>query len=183
MNSITKTFYGLSETSVTILCVLFGSLFLAVSAQVAFPLPYTPIPVTLQTFAICLLSAVLGSKRAFYAVVAYLIEGTLGLPVFAGFQIDPLWFVSMRGGYLIGFAVAAFAMGKLLEIGQRNHFGYSMFVFFLGHGLVLAFGALWLSFLLGGSNAFWMGIVPFVPGTILKTLAASCVFQGYDRKK
>jgi biotin transport system substrate-specific component len=73
-----------------------GSCFLALMSQVAFPIVGTPVPVTLQTLAVFLLGGILGSRRAAYSVIGYLIQGSLGLPVFAGGVSNPLWILSPR---------------------------------------------------------------------------------------
>ena len=92
-----------------------GSLFLALMAQIAVPLPFTPVPLTLQTLAVFLLGGILGPKRALFALVAYLVEGTSGLPVFTGGAIRPLWFLGLHAGYLFAFPLAAYAVGMLTE--------------------------------------------------------------------
>src|SRR4051812_45046818 len=86
---------------------LAGSCFLALLSQVAIPLPFTPIPVTLQTLGVFLLGGILGGRRAVYSVVGYLVQGCCGLPVFAGGVSNPLWISSLQAGFLVAFIGAA----------------------------------------------------------------------------
>src|SRR5918993_856288 len=94
------------------------SLFVALSAQVVIPLPFTPVPVTLQTFAVLLTGALLGSRLGALAVFAYLLEGAAGLPFFSAGRggAAPLLF-SPTAGHLLAFPVAAFVTGRLAERG------------------------------------------------------------------
>ena len=78
------------QLAITCAIALLGSIFLALMSQVC-PLPFTPIPFTLQTLALFLLSGILGSAHALRSVICYLVQGTVGLPVFAGGLANPLW--------------------------------------------------------------------------------------------
>src|SRR5512132_4009477 len=92
-----------------------ASLAIALAAQVAVPLPFTPVPLTLQTLAVLLASAALGMRRGALAVALYLAEGLAGLPVFASFSSGPAPFLGPTGGYLVGFLPAAAIVGALAE--------------------------------------------------------------------
>jgi len=96
--------------------VLAGSALIALSAQVRFPLPFSPVPVTGQTFAVLLVAAALG-RLGLASVIAYLVEGAIGLPVFAGGAFGVATMVGPTGGYLIGFALAAALVGSAAERG------------------------------------------------------------------
>lgn len=95
--------------------VLLGSLLLALSAQVALFLPFSPVPVTLQTVAVLFLAARLGKKAAAMAVMAYIAEGLMGLPVFAGGSSGLNVFLSPRGLFLVSFILMAYLAGALYE--------------------------------------------------------------------
>lgn len=154
-----------------------GSVFLALLSQLAIPLPFTPIPMTLQTFGLFVLAGTLGGKRAFYSVLAYLAQGTLGLPVFAGGIVAQAWFLTAKGGFLISFPIAAFTMGKMME--KRQSLLGILFSLTVGQIIIFTLGMLWLSFFMGISNAFLLGVVPFLPSIIAKTAIATPALKGY----
>ena len=97
--------------------ILAGSALIALSAQVAFPLPFSPVPVTGQTFGVLLVASLLGRARGTAAVLAYLAEGAAGLPVFAGAAAGPAKLIGPTGGYLTGFVLGAYVCGWLAERG------------------------------------------------------------------
>jgi biotin transport system substrate-specific component len=155
------------------LLVLGGSLFIALMAQFAFPVPFSPIPLTLQTLGVLLVGGILGSKKGALAVIAYLIEGGMGLPFFAG---GVGGFAKLFGpslGYQIGFIVAAFVVGFLLKKGWRRHFWLTLDAFALGTIIILSLGALYLSLFVGLENALRIGVYPFIIGDSLKVVVAS----------
>lgn len=177
--ALTKT--RSNKVAFEILVVLLGSVFLALISQVAFPLPFTPVPVTLQTLGVCLLGATLGSKRATYSVLTYLAQGTCGLPVFAGGLCNPLWFLDIKCGFLLSFVAAAFLVGKLLEKKERS-FVFILLTLALAHAVILLLGMLWMSFYLGDlTKAFVLGVLPFLSGSVLKTVIGSLAIKGYRK--
>ncbi|MBC8135454.1 MAG: biotin transporter BioY, partial [Fibrella sp.] len=93
------------------LLILGASALITLCAQVAIPLPWTPVPITGQTFGVLLSGVLLGSRRGYLACLAYLVEGAAGLPVFAGGMSGFLPFIGLTGGYLAAFPVAAFMVG------------------------------------------------------------------------
>lgn len=107
--------------------VLLGSLLLALSAQIALFLPFSPVPVTLQTVAVFLLAARLGKKAAAFAVMAYIAEGLMGLPVFAGGSSGLAVFFSPRGLFLVSFIPMAYLAGALYE-GYANGSALKTFI-------------------------------------------------------
>ncbi len=163
-----------------VLIALGGSCFLAVLSQLAIPLPFTPVPLTLQTLAIFLLSGILGSRRAVYGVLAYLVYGGCGLPVLAGGASNPLWFVEPKAGFLFSFIVAAFVIGKLLEKRSRTNLLYVLFALMLGQLIISGIGMLWLSLYVGLNKAFYFGVAPFLSGAAIKILAAALCLKGYS---
>lgn len=156
-----------------------GSCFLALLSQLAIPLPFTPVPLTLQTFAIFVLGGVLGGRRAMCCVVAYLIQGCFGLPVFAGGKGDILWFFDCKAGFLISFILAAYLIGKMLEKRPHVHFVYLLFSLTLGQIVISLLGMAWLSLYVGLSNAFLFGILPFLSGAAIKIGAGALCIKGY----
>lgn len=156
------------------LLVLIGSLIIAISAKLSFYLPFSPVPVTGQTFAVLLLASVLGAKRGFAAVVAYIVEGLVGFPFFAG----GLGFAILKGptfGYLIGFALAAYWVGKLAEEGKEKTFLSALPSFIQGYVIIFACGVAWLSQFTGIQMAVLQGFLFFIPGEIIKLAILSLI--------
>lgn len=158
-----------------LLCVLGGSLFLALMAQFSIYLWFTPVPITLQTLGVMLLGALLGSKRGVLAVLLYLGEGALGLPVFAGGSFGPAVLLGPTGGYLLGFVASVFLIGLLLERGWKRSYWLTSAALAMGSAVTLTLGALWLSFFVGGECAWAMGVYPFLIGSVIKILAAAAM--------
>ena len=95
---------ALAYDTVLIAC---GSMLVALTAQISIPLPFSPVPVTGQTLAVLLIGALLGSRRGALSLVAYLLAGLIGLPVFASGAAGPAYIMGPTGGYLVGFIAAA----------------------------------------------------------------------------
>ncbi len=166
-----------------IACV--GSCFLAIMSQFAIPLIGTPVPVTLQTLAVFLLGGILGSRRAAYSVIAYLIQGCCFLPVFAGGVTNPIWIMSPLAGFLISFVIAAFIIGKITEKKPQAHILYIVGALVVGQLVIFGLGMIWLSFYVGASKAFLFGVVPFLSGAALKIMVGSLAirfYKGHIRK-
>jgi Uncharacterized conserved protein len=158
------------------LLVVGGSLLVALSAQVAIPLPFTPVPITLQTLAVLLVGAALGSKRGGLALLLYLAEGAIGLPVFAqagGF----IHLIGPSAGYLWACPLAAFVVGLLCERGLDRSYLTSLLAMVPGTIIFYALGATWLGILLHLSvaQASVAGIAPFIPGDLLKLAIAAAL--------
>jgi biotin transport system substrate-specific component len=170
---------GSSSLTRDALLILAGSLLIAAGAQVSIPLPFTPVPVTGQTFSVLLVGAALGWRRGFLAVLLYLAEGAMGLPVFAGGAAGPGTFLRPSGGYLIGFPLGAALTGLLAGRGwDRRPLGAAA-AMFLGSLVILGLGCAWLSFHVGGlGRAFMLGVLPFLPGDMVKVALAAGLLPG-----
>jgi biotin transport system substrate-specific component len=154
--------------------VLAGSLLIALSAQVAVSLPWSPVPVTGQTLAVLLVGALLGSRRGSLAVLTYIAQGLAGLPVFAGGAFGMARLLGPTGGYLVGFVAAAFLVGLLAERGWDRRVLTTAAAMTLGNLVIYAVGALWLAPFVGGlDKALALGALPFIPGDLLKIGAAA----------
>lgn len=160
--------------------VLLGSLLVASTARVTIPLPFTPVPITGQTFGVLLCGALLGPWRGGLALAAYLAEGLMGLPVFAGGT--SAWSPSAFGvpvifgptaGYLFGFVPAAFLVGFLASRGWDRSFWRAALAMVVGEAAIYALGLPWLSVYVGPGAAVTLGLLPFIPGDILKLLLAA----------
>ena len=153
--------------------ILGGSLFIALSAQLRFVLPFTPVPVTGQTFTVLLLGALYGSKRGAATVLTYLGLGALGLPVFAGGTFGIARLVGPTAGYLVGFLVAAYVVGLLSERGWDRKPWATAASMIIGSGLIYVAGALWLSRFVGWQAVLSTGVLPFLPGDAVKIALAT----------
>ena len=154
--------------------IVTGSLLLAVLAQVGFPLPFTPVPLTGQTFGILLLGAALGSRRGFTSMLLYILEGGLGLPFFARGASGWHVLVGATAGYLVGFVIAAYVIGLLAERGLERTVRTSFLPFLIGTLVIYLFGVSWLAILLGSfSKAILAGLLPFLIGDVIKLVLAT----------
>jgi biotin transport system substrate-specific component len=153
--------------------VLLGSALIALSARVAIPLPFSPVPITGQTFAVLLVGAALGPWRGAAALLAYLAEGAAGLPVFAGAHTSPAALLGPTGGYLFGFVPAAWICGYLAERGwDRNVWG-TVASMILGNVAIFAVALPWLARFVGSGNVLALGFWPFLPGDVVKIALAA----------
>ncbi len=152
--------------------VICASLVVGLSAQLKVYLPFSPVPITGQTFAVLMLGALLGSRRGALAMLLYLIEGAIGLPVFAG-GAGAAVLLGPTGGYLVGFVPAAYLVGGLAERGWDRRITTTIAAMVLGNIVLHSFGFVWLAELIGIKPAFFAGVCPFVVGDILKVILAA----------
>jgi biotin transport system substrate-specific component len=154
------------------MAVLGASLVIALFAPVAIPLPFTPVPISLQPHVVLFFGALLGSRRGMLAVIAYLLQGAAGLPVFAcGLGGLPI-LLGPTGGYLLGYAAAAYFTGLIIEKRGELRISSLLGAFAMGNGVIYLCGAIWLSRFVGLEKAILMGVVPFIAGDFLKSLLA-----------
>jgi len=153
--------------------VIGGSILVGLCAQISFNLPFSPVPVTGQTFGVLLIGALLGSKRGAISIVAYLTEGSIGLPVFAGGAFGILRIIGPTGGYLLGFIAAAYLSGLLAEKGWDRRVWTTWLAMLIGNIAMYLVGLPWLAVFVGWDKVLALGLYPFIPGAVLKiTLAA-----------
>jgi biotin transport system substrate-specific component len=170
---------GLRSASI----VIAGSALVAICAHVSIPLWFTPVPVTLQPFAVLMLGLLLGPRLAFATMVAYLAEGAAGLPVFT--PLGPGGLVQLfgpTGGYLLSYPVVAPLISALWRSGARS-FPRGLLVAGAGSLLTLAMGAVWLGVLTHATAMIvWThAVLPFLPGDVLKVCAAAGIGAGTAR--
>jgi biotin transport system substrate-specific component len=161
---------------------LFGTALLAASAKVQ--VPFWPVPMTMQTFVVLVLGAAYGWRLGMGTMLAYLAEGALGLPVFAGTPekgIGLAYMMGPTGGYLIGFVAAAALVGWLFETGRARGLIGLAAAMILGHAAIFLFGVGWLAGSLGFAKAVALGLTPFWAATILKTALAMAAAAGLER--
>lgn len=152
--------------------ILAGSVLIAISAQLAVWVPFSPVPVTGQTFAVLMIGALFGARRGGLCVLAYLTEGLAGLPVFAGGAGGIAWLIGPTGGYLLGFIAAAVLVGWLAEHGWDRKIWTTVIAMLAGNICIYTFGLLWLTVLMV-DNKFRIGVYPFIAGDVAKTILAA----------
>jgi biotin transport system substrate-specific component len=170
---ISRTWPRLDRRVRDFLLVVTGSLLVAAMAQVKIPLPFTPVPITGQTFAVLLVGAVLGARKSVASLSLYVAAGALGLPIYAGGAGGWATFLGPTGGYLIGFIFAAYFVGRLAETGRDRRLSSALLVFLAGEVIIYMFGLPWLSLYVGVQKIFVTGLIPFLPGDAIKLVAAA----------
>lgn len=156
------------RVAANMLLVIGASLLIAISAQVAIPLPFTPVPLTLQPLAVIFVGVALGSKRGAAAAALYLLEGLSGLPVFAQGHGGAIWLVSATAGYLYSYPFAAYVAGFISERGWGSTVVRAISGMLLALGVIYLGGWSWLATLTDARYAFTAGVAPFVMADIVK---------------
>lgn len=162
-----------------LLLVFAGSLLLAISAKVQ--VPFWPVPMTMQTMVVLVLGFAFGPALGSASVALYLLEGALGLPVFAGTPekgIGLAYMVGPTGGYLVGFLASAAVMGALARRGWDRSIVGALGGLVVGEIIIYGCGIAWLSTLVGFDKAFALGLLPFALGEGLKLALAAAVLPG-----
>jgi len=179
-----KTFFHPSVKarafSLEALQVVVGSLFLAFCAQIAIPMH--PVPMTLQTLGVFLLGISLGGRKAGLAVLLYLVEATMGLPVLARGMMNPLWILGPTAGYLLSWPLVAYVVGTLVKRNQERIL-WVMTSLFCGQVINYSLGVLFLCRLVNLKVAISVGVIPFMPIAAFKLVLASLLSGLYLRFK
>lgn len=165
--------------------VLAGSALIAVCAHVAIPLWFTPVPVTLQPFAVLLLGLLLSPRVALATMVTYLAEGAMGLPVFTPHGLGGVaQLLGPTGGYLLSYPVVAPLISMAWRRSSRS-FSRGMLIAGAGSLITLALGATWLGVWKHMPVGVLVGeaVLPFLPGDVLKVVAAAGMAAGAERWK
>lgn len=165
-------------TGVQALSVVFVAVLTAAAAQLSFPLPFTPVPFTIQPMIVLIGAAALGSRLGALSQILYLTLGIAGLPVFAHSPELPQGFLRLMGptgGYLMAYPLAAFVTGLLAERGLDRRYLTSIFAMAVGLSVIFAGGVAWLANGVGISGALAVGLYPFVVVDVIKVVAAGLV--------
>jgi biotin transport system substrate-specific component len=153
--------------------IFFGVLGLSVLAQVAIPLPFSPVPITGQTFGVTLMALLFGRKLSVYTICAYLFLGGFGLPIFAmgrfGLSFGP------TTGYLVGMFFSAIWVGYLADKGFSKKLHLAFLAGLSGSILVFTFGIIGLAYFIPSANLMTIGLIPFLPGDLIKTTFAATI--------
>ena len=164
INSLLST-YNVNIYIKNISLVLFGTLLLALSSKVQ--VPFWPVPMTMQTFIVFIIGMAYGWRLAFFTLVAYLVEGALGLPVFAkGGGL--LYLIGPTAGYLYGMTVAAAVIGFFAEFGYNESYFKSLISLLVGTFIIFLFGVGYLGSIIGYDKALAGGLYPFIPSEFFK---------------
>jgi biotin transport system substrate-specific component len=166
-----------------VLAIVLGSLFVAVCAHVSIPLWFTPVPLTLQPFAVLLLGLLLSPSAAAGALLLYLAEGAAGLPVFTPGTVGLLHLFGPTGGYLLSYPFVAALIAWLRRRIGNGGFASSLAAAATGDAVILLSGAAWLGVLTHQSPAttFTLAVLPFLPGEILKIATAAATATSLRR--
>lgn len=163
--------------------VVGAALLTAACAQITFPVPGSPVPVTGQTFAVLLTAAALGSRRGAAGQALYVLLGFVGLPFYSDGSSGPDVVFGATGGYLVGFIVAGWLVGRLAERRLDRSLWTALPVFAVGQLAIFGFGVPWLAVSadLTLVQALDLGFVPFIAGGIAKGLAAAALLPAAHR--
>ena len=165
-------------TGVQALSVVFVAVLTASAAQLSFPLPFTPVPFTIQPMIVLIGAAALGSRLGALSQILYLMLGIAGLPVFAFSPELPQGFARLlgpTGGYLMAYPLAAFVTGLLAERGLDRRYLSSILAMAVGLSVIFAGGVLWLANGVGTTAALSVGLYPFLVVDVIKIVAAGLV--------
>ena len=161
----------------TAVLVVGFALLTAAAAQFTVPLPFTPVPITGQTFAVLLAGAALGGAAGAGSQLLYVLLGAMGLPFYADGASGLAVVQGATGGYLVGFVIAAGVVGKLAEQHQDRKVATAIPLFLFGNAIIYLFGVPWLAHSLGvsGTEAISLGLAPFIVGDLIKVALAGVV--------
>jgi biotin transport system substrate-specific component len=169
-----------------IILTVAASAFVAICAHISVPLPFTPVPLTLQNFAVILVGMLLGPVAGFSAMVLYLAEGAMGLPVFTPHSVGGVaHLLGPNAGYLFAYPLAAATAGWAVRAMQHitTRFRAGLVAATAASVPIFLLGTSWLAHLLHtGAAATWtMAIAPFLPGEVVKIAAAAGIFSSLQR--
>jgi len=162
--------------------IMFFLTLTTLGAFVYLRLPFTPVPLTLQTFFVLLSGAFLRRREAIFAQASYLGLGLCGLPIFSASGAGLTRLFGPTGGYLVGFIFSAVVVSSIVGFFARKGktgFIISLLAMFSGIAVIYFFGALWLGLFLkySFSQSMLLGVLPFIPGDILKIFSAAIIFS------
>jgi biotin transport system substrate-specific component len=158
-----------------VMLVIAGSALIAIAAQIALDVPFSPVPLTMQPIAVLLVGVVLGAKRGAAAATLYLVEGMSGMPVFAQLHGGAMWLTGLTAGYLWSYPLAAFVAGWFSERNWGSTVIRALAGMLCALAVIYVGGWSWLAILTGARNAFVAGVAPFVAADIVKIAVAAAL--------
>ena len=174
LNDVIKIKTKEKEFLKSIFFVLSGVIFLSIMSQLIIPLYFTPVPISLGSFGVMLIALLYGRKLGTATVLSYVVAGSLGAPIFAGFKAGSLF--SPTGGYILGYIAAALILGFLFDKGIAKSYMKTFLSLLLVSVIIFILGALVLMLFVPIKNVFMAGVLPFIPGDMLKAVAATLLF-------
>lgn len=150
--------------------ILGASILIALSGPFAIRLPFTPVPIVLQSHVILLMGALLGSRRGALAVLAFLAQAVAGLPVLASGKMGIPALVGPTGGYLVGYVAGAYLVGLLMEKTKSRSSLKTLGALSAGSLIIYLFGCMHLAGFVGYQKALLVGVLPFILGDLVKTI-------------
>ena len=161
--------------------VLLGSLLIAMLAQISIHIPFSPVPITGQTIGVLLVGGILGSRKGLLSVIAYISEGSLGLPVYAKMSAGFPVLFGPTGGYILSFIPAVLIIGYLSEKNFTKKIITSFVSCISVTLLILGLGTLFLSLFFGLKESFIMGFYPFIYVGIVKSFISATLITTYKK--
>lgn len=174
LNDVIKIKTKEKEFFKSIFFVLSGVIFLSIMSQLIIPLYFTPVPISLGSFGVMLIALLYGRKLGTATVLSYVVAGSFRAPIFAGFKADSLF--SPTGGYILGYIAAALILGFLFDKGIAKSYVKTFLSLLLVSVIIFILGALVLMLFVPIKNVFMAGVLPFIPGDMLKVVAATLLF-------
>ncbi len=166
---------------VNVLTIVAASILIALAAQVAIPIPGSPVPLTLQPVAVLLVGVTLGSRRGAAAAALYLFEGMSGLPVFAQGHGGPVWLIAPTAGYLWSYPFASWLAGFVSERGWGSTILRAICGMLAALGVIYLGGWAWLATLTNATHAWQMGVAPFIVADMIKIAIAASLLPSAQR--
>jgi Uncharacterized conserved protein len=169
------------RATLDVLVVLGASVLIAIAAQIAIPIPFSPVPLTMQPLAVLLVGVTLGSARGAAAAALYLLEGFGGLPVFSLGHGGPMWLAGATAGYLYSYPFAAWLAGWFSERGWGSTTLRAVIGMLAALGVIYLGGWSWLA-AFSGSHAAWLaGVKPFILADIVKVAIGASLLPQLQR--
>ena len=169
------------RVAVDIALVIGASAIIAIAAQIAIPVHFSPVPLTMQPLAVLLIGAILGSQRGAAAAALYLLEGLSGLPVFAQGHGGPAWLIGPTAGYLYSYPFAAFIAGWFSQRGWGNTMARAICGMLVALAVIYIGGWSWLAHFAGPRGAFAMGVAPFLVADVVKVVLGAALLPYAER--
>jgi biotin transport system substrate-specific component len=174
--SSTKVNSSSKDIFFSILQIIGASAFIALCAQIRISLYFSPVPVTGQTFAIMLIGASLGSRKGVLSVLLYLLEGAMGLPVFAG-GLGLISLFGVKSGYFLGFIAQVYLVGRFTEKQKSFQNARTLFILLFSCLIQMGLGVIWLSSFVGIQTALFIGLYPFLIGETIKSVCIAAYLK------